>query len=376
MVIETEFPSIKDVNFELDTKRENEILKATIAGLKAELHKFNKPPLLVCDVIKVQGDQAIVRLNNGHTFFVNICAGLKGKVLPSQRVLAEQHSFTLVDILDMNKTFPVEAYVNIEKPSVSWDDVGGLSDAALEIQEVVELPIVKPELFKQIGILPHKGVLLHGPPGCGKTLLAKAVANSTNSTFIEIVASELVEKYIGEGAKLVKDIFQLAREKAPSILFIDEIDALGSERLQSTNSAEREVQRTFMQLLAELDGFNSLDNVKIICATNRLDVLDPALLRPGRLDRLIEVDLPNHESRAEILRICTRKMKLSEVFLDEIAILTEDFSGADLNAVCTEAGYFAIRDNRGIVTQNDFLSAVRKLQGDDDTKKDYLHMFG
>jgi len=376
MVIETEFPSIRDANFELDVRRENEVLKATIAGLKAELHKFNKPPLLVCDVINVQGEQAIVRLNNGHAFFVNICAGLRGKVQPSQRVLAEQHSFTLVSILDTNKTFPVEAYVTVEKPRVTWADIGGLSDAAREIQEVVELPIVKPELFKQVGISPHKGILLHGPPGCGKTLLAKAVANSTNSTFIEVVASELVEKYIGEGAKLVKDIFQLARERAPSILFIDEIDALGSERLQFTNSAEREVQRTFMQLLAELDGFNFLGNVKVICATNRLDVLDSALLRPGRLDRMIEVGLPDHESRAEILRICTRNMNLSEVFLDEIAVITEDFSGADLNAVCTEAGYFAIRESRVTVTQNDFLSAVRKLQGSDSGDKEYMHMFG
>ncbi|MFH0752826.1 MAG: AAA family ATPase [archaeon] len=376
MVIETGFPSVKDTDFELDVKRENEVLRSTVVSLKAELQKFVKPPLVVCDVIKVIDQNAVVKVNNGHHFFVSVVDSLQGKIKPKQRVLAEQRSFTVVDVLDTNKTFPVEAFVTVDKPSETWADVGGLSSVIEEIKEVIELPIRSPELFRNVGIKPHKGILLHGPPGCGKTLLAKAVANSTNSTFIEVIASELVEKYIGEGAKLVKDIFQLAREKAPSILFIDEIDALGSERVDSANSAEREIQRTFMQLLAEMDGFNPLGDVKIICATNRLDILDPALLRPGRLDRLVKVDVPDMGAREEILRICTRDMNLSEVFLAELAMITKDFSGADLMAICTEAGYFAIRDSRSTVCQKDFLMGISKLEGSDGESKDYLHMFG
>lgn len=376
MVIETQFPSIRDSAFEVDAKRENELLRETIANLKAELQKYNKSPLVVCEIIKLMGDKAIIKINNGNHLCVDIAENLKGKVKVNHCVLAEQRSFTVVDMLETNKVFPVESFVNIEKPSIRWENIGGLSDAINEIREVVELPILKPELFKNVGITPHKGILLHGPPGCGKTLLAKAVASSTNSTFIEVVASELVEKYIGEGAKLVKDIFQLAREKSPSILFIDEIDALGAERMQTVSSAEREIQRTFMQLLAEIDGFNSLNNVKIICATNRLDILDPALLRPGRLDRLVNVDLPDADEREEILRICTKDMNLSEVFLSDIAKITDDFSGADLRAACTEAGYFAIRGSRMIVTHNDFLAAVTKLQGDNKEDNTYIHMFG
>ncbi len=375
MVIDTGFPSVKSSDLDIGAMRENELLKATIVSLKAELQKFNKPPLLVCDVIKVVGDHAVVRLNNGHHFLVSIVKELIGKVQPMHRVLAEQHTFTIVEIMDTNKTFAVESFINIEKPSVTWEDIGGLKEVIEEIQEVVELPITCPELFRKVGIKPHKGILLYGPPGCGKTLLAKAVANSTNSTFIEVVASELVEKYIGEGAKLVKDVFQLARERSPSILFIDEIDALGYERMESTNSAEREIQRTLMQFLAELDGFNSLDNVKIICATNRLDIIDPALLRPGRLDRLVKVDLPEIEAREEILKVCTRDMNLSAVFLDDLAKKTEDFSGAEIMAACTEAGYFAIRDERQSVTQADFIAGIDKLRGPEGIK-DYLHMFG
>ncbi len=375
MVIETEFPSIKETDFEVDLGCQNDLLKATVVGLKAELEKFKRPPLIVCDVIKVIGDKALVKLNNGHHFYVNISKDMQDKVTPKHRVLAEQNSFTIVDLLDTNKTFPVDALISVDRPNVSWQDIGGLNDAVNEIQEVVELPLKSPELFRKVGIKPHKGILLYCPPGCGKTLLAKAVANSTNSTFIGIVASELVEKYIGEGAKLVKDIFQLAREKAPSIIFIDEIDALGSERLESASSAEREIQRTFMQLLSEIDGFNSLGNVKIICATNRLDILDQALLRPGRLDRLVKIDMPDREARNEILKICAREMNLQDISLETIAKLTFDFSGADLMAVCTEAGYFAIREKREFVTYDDFIAAIDKLKGPE-AEKAYLGMFG
>jgi len=206
--------------------------------------------------------------------------------------------------------------------------------------------------------------------------LAKAVASSTKSTFIEIVASELVQKFIGEGAKLVREIFELAREKAPSIVFIDELDALAAKRVDVGTSGEREVQRTFMQLLAEIDGFKHLSNVKIIGCTNRIDILDPAILRPGRLDRLIEVPMPNEEARKEIFKIHTKNMRLKRVNVNNIIKKMEGFSGADIKAVCTEAGYFAIRANRTEVTENDFLKAIEKVSKTSEEDKSYLRMFG
>ena len=258
---------------------------------------------------------------------------------------------------------------------VTYEDIGGLSEEVRKIREMVELPLKHPELFQRLGIDPPKGVLLHGPPGTGKTLLAKAVATSAKATFIEIVASELVQKFIGEGAKLVREIFSLAREKAPSIIFIDEIDALAAERLDAGVSGEREVQRTFMQLLTEIDGFKSLDNVKIIGATNRFDILDPALLRPGRFDRLIEIPLPNEKARMQILKIHSKKMRLNDVNYDEIVSKIEGFNGAEVRAICTEAGYFAIRENRNSINHDDFSKAVEKLSGKSDDEE-YAEIYG
>jgi proteasome regulatory subunit len=246
------------------------------------------------------------------------------------------------------------------------------------VQEVVELPLKKPELFKKVGIQPPKGILFYGEPGTGKTLLAKAVAASTNSTFIEVVGSELVQKFIGEGAKLIKDIFELARKKAPSIVFIDEIDALAAKRVELGTSGEREVNRTFMQLLAELDGFKPLDNVKIIGATNRKDILDPAITRPGRLDRLINVPKPNKEGRLSILKIHSKDMSFdSSVNFSEIVGKMDDFSGAEIKAACTEAGYFAIRENRTKISRQDFLHAIDKIKRSREEESDeYKQMFG
>ncbi len=228
---------------------------------------------------------------------------------------------------------------------------------------MVELPIRKPELFKEIGIEPPKGVLLFGPPGTGKTMLAKAVANESNATFIHVVASEFAQKFVGEGARIVKEVFEMAKKKAPSIVFIDEIDAIGAKRIELGTSGEREIQRTLMQLLSEIDGFKALDNVKIIAATNRIDILDPALLRPGRFDRLVEVPLPNKEGRKDIFKIYTQKMKIeNDIDVDVLASLTEGFSGADVKNSCVEAGYIAIRNDRNTVTMNDMLEAIEKIQ--------------
>ena len=355
---------------------ENRILKESVGRLKDELDKISQPALMVCEVNDVIGKNAIIRVPNGNLFFVNISEGCKDAVAGDQ-VLVEQKNLTIIKKINVTRQFNVEKFVIIEKPKVAWQDIGGLEDQIRELKEVIELPLKKPELFRKVGILPPKGILLYGEPGTGKTLLAKGVAASTKSTFIELVGSELVQKFIGEGAKLVKDVFNLAKNKAPSIIFIDELDALAAKRVDIGMSGEREVQRTFMQLLAEIDGFKNLGNVKVIGCTNRIDILDPAILRPGRLDRLIKVPLPNKDGIRDILNIHTRNMSLRGVSKEAVIKMMTGFSGAEIRASCTEAGYFAIRENRTKITENDFKMAIAKVKQDEGfAGKDYLKMFG
>lgn len=360
-------------------EQENKVLSATLARLEeetallrelfnntsTELTNLKKPALLVADVLSVLAEKAIIKLPNGNKFYCYIAKDVKD-IVAGDTVLVDQKSLNIVEKVQIVTNYDVEKYVIIEKPSESWREIGGLKREIEEVKEVIELPLLKPELFERVGIKPPKGILLYGPPGTGKTLLAKAVAHSTNATFIEVVGSELVQKFIGEGAKLVKDIFDLARGKSPAIVFIDEIDALAATRLETGTSGEREVSRTFMQLLAELDGFHHLGNVKIIGATNRLDILDAAIIRPGRLDRLIEVGLPDEEGRLEILKVHTANMTLKNVKLREIAAKTVDFSGAEIRSVCTEAGYCAIRSDRAYVKQMDFMNAIERITIKDD----------
>ena len=353
---------------------ENRLLKSSLSYLKAELNKFKELPMLVCDVKKVINRKAVIKVPNGSRFYVNISGDIN--ISAGDSVLVEQRSLTIIDKLDQSRNFDVEDFLIVEKPNVSWELLGGLEEQIREIREVVELPLAKPELFKKVGIEPPKGILLYGPPGTGKTLLAKAVATSSNCNFIEVVASELVQKFIGEGAKLVKELFNLARDKSPTIVFIDEIDALASERLDVGTSGEREVHRTFMQLLTEIDGFDNLDNVKIIAATNRVDILDPAILRPGRFDRLIEIPLPEIEGRMKILEIHSSNMALDGIDIKSLAEKTEGFTGAQLRAVCTEAGYFAIRNDRENILFNDFEMAIEKVSQILYEDKDYEAMFG
>ena len=355
---------------------ENKKLKETVFALKGELNSLKEPPLVVCDLVRLFEKKAIVKLSNGNSFFVNVSPNLIGKLNVGDRVLSEQKSLTVVEKLGKSKNYDVENFVIIEKPKVTWSEVGGLKEQIREIYEVIELPLKKPELFKKVGIDPPKGILLYGPSGTGKTVLAKAVAASTNSTFIQIVGSELVQKFIGEGAKLVKDIFNLAREKAPSIVFIDELDSIAAERVDIGTSGEREVQRTFMQLLNELDGFKPLDNVKIIGATNRIDILDHAILRPGRLDRLLYIPLPNDIGRREIFKIHSQNMTVEEVDFRQMAAITNSFSGAEIKSVCTEAGYFAIRDKRVSVGVEDFMLAIDKVRQGDADGEGPAAMFG
>tara|TARA_Y100000310_G_C20693471_1_gene823893 strand:+ start:3372 stop:4517 length:1146 start_codon:yes stop_codon:yes gene_type:complete len=356
---------------------ENKILKETINKLKEELDRFKTPPLMVSEIGSVIGKKAIIKLPNGNQFYVNVSKDC-GKLKPGEMVLVDQKNLVVIEKTPITRKFNIESFVIVENPKVTWDDIGGLDLQTQEIKEVVELPLKKPELFKKIGITPPKGILLYGEPGTGKTLLAKAVASSTNSTFIQVVGSELVQKFIGEGAKMVKEIFELARKKAPSIVFIDELDSLAAKRVEVGTSGEREVNRTFMQLLAEIDGFEPLDNVKVIGATNRKDILDPAVIRPGRLDRLLYIPIPKREARVEILKIHCSRMKLDkDVDLKSLSNLMEEFSGAEIKAVCTETGYFAIRENRTKVTKKDFLNAINKVRREGSTEgQDYLNMFG
>ena len=340
-------------------------LRQEAAYYKQELEKMMAPPLIEATVLDVLPDgRVIVRSSTGPNLVVTVNDNIdKSKLKPGANVAINQRGSTIIEVLPDREDPYVKAMEVIEKPQVKYSDIGGLEEQIREIRETIELPLLKPELFQKIGIEPPKGVLLYGPPGTGKTLLAKAVAGETHSTFIRVVASEFVQKFIGEGARIVREVFELARRKAPSIIFIDEIDAIAAKRIDVGTSGEREVQRTLMQLLAEMDGFDPLGNVKIIAATNRIDILDPAILRPGRFDRIIYVPLPDEKGRYEIFMIHTRKMNLAkDVSLSQLAKITEGFSGADIKAVCVEAGYNAIRNGRDAVTMKDFLDAVEKIK--------------
>lgn len=355
-------------------EEESSLLKELFNNVSNELSHLKKPALLVAEVAAVKGDKAVIKLTNGNKFYCYISKEVKA-LRSGDNVLVDQKSLNIIEKVEFEDHSEIEKYIIIDKPKESWDAIGGLKEEIQEVKEVIELPLKKPELFEKIGINPPKGILLYGPPGTGKTLLAKAVANSTNATFIEIVGSELVQKFIGEGAKLVKEIFEMAKTRKPTIIFIDEIDAVAATRMETGTSGEREVNRTFMQLLSELDGFKALDKVKVIGATNRIDILDKAILRPGRLDRLIEVGLPDEQGRAEILKVHSENMNMKKVDAKELVKLMDNFSGAEIRAVCTEAGYFAIRNNRSSVTQEDFVQAIEKVRFDEEDNE-YKKLFG
>jgi len=342
-------------------------LEQELHSLRNEIDRLREPPLVSATIIDVLDDskgRVIVKSSTGPSFVVNASRKVKNEKLnPGLRVALNQRTFAIMEILPTKLDPFVKGMEVIDSiPDVSYSDVGGLEEQMEEVRETVELPLKKPELFKKIGIDPPKGVLLYGAPGTGKTLLAKAVAHETEATFIRIIGSELVQKFIGEGARLVREIFNLAKEKAPTILFIDELDAIGSQRLKIATSGDREVQRTLMQLLSELDGFELRGDVKIIGATNRFDILDPALLRPGRFDRMIEFPIPNEVSREAIFKIHSRNLNVEgKINLRKLVNLTEGATGADIKAICTEAGMFAIRKDAEIITEQDFLDATDKV---------------
>ena len=331
--------------------------------LRSELERLRVGPMIVGTIVDVLDEnRVIVKSSTGPRFVVNLSQFIEEEIKTGAQVGLNQQSFAVMCVLPSPRDPAVFGMEIEEAPDVRFSQIGGLDTQISEIREIVELPLKRPDLFVAVGIEPPKGVLLHGPPGTGKTILAKAVAQSTDATFLRVVGSEFVQKYIGEGARLVRELFELAKSKSPAIIFIDELDAIGARRMDGATSGDREVQRTLMQILAEMDGFDARGEVKLIAATNRLDMLDPALLRPGRFDRIIEIPMPTREAREAILKIHTSGMNLDEdVNLKLISDMAEGSSGADLKSLSTEAGMYAIREERTIIYQSDFEGAAIKI---------------
>lgn len=310
----------------------------------------------------IDDDHAIVAGANGPEYYVSIMSFVdKDALEPGCSVLMHHKSNSIVGVLGDDADAMVSVMKLDKAPTESYADVGGLEQQIQEIKEAVELPLTHPELYEEMGIKPPKGVILYGVPGTGKTLLAKAVANQTSATFLRIVGSELIQKYLGDGPKLVRELFRVAEENAPSIVFIDEIDAVGSKRYDSQSGGEKEIQRTMLELLNQLDGFDSRGDVKVIMATNRIESLDPALIRPGRIDRKIEFPMPDVKTKRRIFNIHTSRMTLDNVDLEEFVMAKDELSGADIKAVCTEAGLLALRERRMRVCTEDFRKAKEKV---------------
>jgi len=344
-------------------------LNSKVRQLREELLLLLEPGSHVAEVVKPMAkNKILVKVSTEGKYIVDIEKDIDiAELKPGVRVALQHDSYTLHRILP-SKVDPLVSLMKVEKvPDATYDMIGGCDKQIRQIKEVIELPIKHPELFDALGIAQPKGVLLYGPPGTGKTLLARAVAHHTDCTFIRVSGTELVQKYIGEGARMVRELFIMARAKAPSIIFMDEVDSIGGAR-SSGKRGDSEVQRTMLELLNQLDGFEPSQQIKILMATNRIDILDDALLRPGRIDRKIEFPNPNEKARAHILKIHSRKMNLTRgIDLKEVAKKLINASGAECKAVCTEAGMFALRERRVHVTQEDFEMAVEKV-----TKKDHM----
>lgn len=366
--LESDYKRLHDDAQRLITERvqlESDIskLKKKAVRLDDEVRLLKSPPMIVGHIQDVlDKERAIVRSSNGTIFQVSLNPRLDSSLVKAgTRVALNQDSLAVIEILTDAWDPLVSGAEIMAKPDVTYADIGGLDEQMEMLRESIELPLHKPELFAKVGIKPPKGVLMVGPPGCGKTMLAKAVAQQTDATFIRMVGSELAQKYIGEGGRMVRELFSLAKDKAPSIIFLDEIDAIGAKRLDGATSGDREVQRTLMQLLAELDGFDSLEDVKIIAATNRPDILDEALMRPGRFDRIIDIPVPDAVGRKSILTLCLKPMSKTSFRLGKVVEKTENFSGAELKAVCVEAGMIAIRQSRARITQKDMFTAIDRV---------------
>lgn len=337
----------------------------TFTSERATVDKFRGYPMNLGTLEEfIDENHAIVSTSSGQEYYVPIYSFVdKDALEPGCTVLLNHRESGVVGVLE-GETDPLVSVMKLEKaPVETYADIGGLEVQIQEIKEAVELPLTNPELYDEMGIKPPKGVILYGEPGTGKTLLAKAVANQTSATFLRIVGSELIQKYLGEGPKLVRELFKAAEMYAPTIIFIDEIDAIGAKRYDTNSNGEKEIERTMLELLNQLDGFDTSSDIKVIMATNRIESLDPALIRPGRIDRKIEFPVPDIQTKRKIFGIHTTRMTLSsDVILDDMIGTNEDLSGADIKAICTEAGMLALRERRKQVTMQDFTKAKEKLQ--------------
>lgn len=360
-LLKLQYEELKSRLFESTIMNSNNLKE--IQRLQQEVAHLRRTPLFIASVIEIiDGGMVLLRQHgNNQEVLTKPSDEILGKLTLGTRV-AVNNSLAIVRILEKPADVRARVMEVIEAPNVSYEDIGGLEDQIREVVETVELPLTEPELFASVGIEAPRGVLLYGPPGTGKTLLAKAVAHASKSTFIRMSGSELVHKFIGEGAQLVRDLFQMARDKAPSIIFIDELDAVGGRRTHDGTTGSAEVNRTMMQLLSDMDGFTERGNVRIMAATNRIDMLDPAILRPGRFDRIIEIPLPDEKGREAIFKIHTRKMTMDQdVDVPKVLKEMEGTSGADIKSIVTEAGMFAIRRRSKSVSMDDFDKAVKKV---------------
>jgi 26S proteasome regulatory subunit T3 len=338
-------------------KDEQKNLKRELLRAQEEVKRIQSVPLVIGQFLEmIDPLYGIVGSTTGSNYYVRVLSTIDRELLkPTSSVDLHRHSNALVDVLPPEADSSIQLLAAGEKPDVTYQMIGGYDMQKQEIREAVELPLTHYELYKQIGIDPPRGVLLYGPPGTGKTMLAKAVAHHTSAAFIRVVGSEFVQKYLGEGPRMVRDVFRLARENAPAIIFIDEVDAIATKRFDAQTGADREVQRILMELLTQMDGFDVSVNVKVIMATNRADTLDPALLRPGRLDRKIEFPIPDRRQKRLIFQVCTSKMNLSEeVDLEDYVSRPDKISGAEIHAICQEAGMQAVRKNRYVILPKDF----------------------
>lgn len=376
----------KTSKIENDSLRlENNKIRMDNAQLKKENAQLKRLPLFVAVVLeKMKNNELYLRqLGNNQEYVTQANPMLFDEVKTGTKV-AVNNTLSVVKILGNTIDERVRVMELEEKPSITFADIGGLKEEIVEVREAVEYPLTKPESFEKFGVIPPKGVLLYGPPGTGKTLIAKAVANNAGVPFLRMAGSELVHKYIGEGAQLVRDLFEMARDLAVKnngvVVFIDEIDSIGSMRTNDGTSGSAEVQRTLMQLLAEMDGFNTRGNIRIMAATNRPDMLDAALLRPGRFDRLIKIPAPDTDARMQIFKVHTRKMEeagsLEGIDYDELVRMTEGLTGAEIEAICREAGMLAIRNDEDTITRINFMQAIRKVrhQDKDDEHQDVMYI--
>ena len=353
-------------------EKENKVLKQEIESYKQYVENLKTKPLIIGPVERILNDGRIVVSHAPGNRVLLPSSSLLSPVAGDSVTLHGQ-TFQIIEILSRKIRGRVASMELIEMPTETFEDIGGLDDQIQAIREVIELPMLHPDLFEKIGIDPPSGALLSGPPGTGKTLLAKAIANSTHARFIHLVGSDLVQKFIGEGSRMVREVFVLAKENIPTIIFIDEIDAIAVKRTDDVYKGDREVQRTFMQLLSELDGFANTEGIMFLAATNREDVLDPAILRPGRFDRIIRFGLPNEDARLMILKIHTRKMNLKGVDLKIISKKTDGFSGAQLKALCTESGMRGLREGMTEVTQDLFEKAIVQFLDKEHSVKEYIY---